>query len=542
MTGVSSTMLETARAGALNAGVRPETLRSMSIHASGIRVRSWLLLAMATLLGCSQSETVTTEVVPLARGEFHGISWGGTQKERFYVLAHGGSPKDPSGTMLLVSPDNKEPCELGTDAARYLRPLQPGTAGKYVVGSPSPARIMLVDDLDENRVGTLQFADIHCQRQGPMVPDAQYIWYLFEPDLTKLTLAVLRSDSTLLLIDPWSEEQHEVTHDVSGFDSFDSGMTLIESGKLTQRDRKGELRLRRGSAVVNFWQLSGGGDVAYQDANGLYVRRDGTDKKLADAGCNVRTLDAFMPGALAYSAPCEQDKPSRLKVTADDKTYTYAENVDDVHQDAGLLLYTTTREDKTQLWLVQSSSPEEPSLIAEQASFQLTNVASLRAGKLFLKARQQDGSFTVWQLDKSDSTHTLVELAKGLADITVTQNGLAVLTGSDELWITDPTLTQIVKKVPNARNSRYGFVFNGKSSAVVYLDGVDADTGQGSLELQFLNGQHISLDRDVREWTQVWWPERGIVYARGGDEPGIHFARVDIPCESASETAWACGF
>jgi len=57
-----------------------------------------------------------------------------------------------------------------------------------------------------------------------------------------------------------------------------------------------------------------------------------------------------------------------------------------------------------------------------------------------------------------------------------------------------------------------------------------------------LTGDHFVIADDVREFRDVWWPERGVLYAAGGDTPGIYFARVDIPCENTSETSFACGF
>jgi hypothetical protein len=91
--------------------------------------------------------------------------------------------------------------------------------------------------------------------------------------------------------------------------------------------------------------------------------------------------------------------------------------------------------------------------------------------------------------------------------------------------------------------TRFSFVFPGSSAAIVYLSQVDSTTGLGRLDLQFItSGEQFSLARDVREYREVWWPERGMLYARGGSRAGIRFARVDIPCEMTSDSPWACGF
>jgi hypothetical protein len=42
-----------------------------------------LLIASALLSACESAEdSVRTEIVPLAKGEYHGARWGGTQVER----------------------------------------------------------------------------------------------------------------------------------------------------------------------------------------------------------------------------------------------------------------------------------------------------------------------------------------------------------------------------------------------------------------------------------------------------------------------------
>jgi hypothetical protein len=91
-------------------------------------------------------------------------------------------------------------------------------------------------------------------------------------------------------------------------------------------------------------------------------------------------------------------------------------------------------------------------------------------------------------------------------------------------------------------SATYRFVFRGKASALAYLSHLDTDTRLGRLELQFLPGAHFVLDEHVREFSEVWWPERGLVYTRSGERAALNFARVEIPCETTSDTAWACGF
>jgi hypothetical protein len=62
----------------------------------------------------------------------------------------------------------------------------------------------------------------------------------------------------------------------------------------------------------------------------------------------------------------------------------------------------------------------------------------------------------------------------------------------------------------------------GKALGLVYLDDVDPDSLLGRLQLQLVSGN----------------PTRSAL----GDDPGIRFARIDIPCQTTSDAPWACGF
>jgi hypothetical protein len=68
------------------------------------------------------------------------------------------------------------------------------------------------------------------------------------------------------------------------------------------------------------------------------------------------------------------------------------------------------------------------------------------------------------------------------------------------------------------------------------------ERGLGHLQLYFLSGMHFDIASDVREFSPVWWPERGLLYAQSGEQPAMRFARVDVPCELSSATPWACDF
>ncbi|HET6332211.1 MAG TPA: hypothetical protein VFG30_03325, partial [Polyangiales bacterium] len=152
---------------------------------------AWLAVIVLGAVACTSDEQVKLETIELAEGEFYGLAWGGTQVERFHVVARPGprGETDPNG-LVLVSPQRDEPCDLGSVQRYYTQ--QPRSGSKYVLGSPSPARLALFDGIDEHGIGTLSFADIDCKRTDLTVPDleADTLLRLYPPDLEQLLLGV----------------------------------------------------------------------------------------------------------------------------------------------------------------------------------------------------------------------------------------------------------------------------------------------------------------------------------------------------------------
>jgi hypothetical protein len=131
-------------------------------------------------------------------------------------------------------------------------------------------------------------------------------------------------------------------------------------------------------------------------------------------------------------------------------------------------------------------------------------------------------------------------VAEGVVDWRSAQRGLALMQPQGEVTLFDRDGEHVLLRATGV--TRFGFVFNGTSASLAYLGDVDDETGLGRVNLHFLTGEHFTLAKNVREYREVWWPERGIIYTRGGDAPAITFARVEIPCEMASESPWTCGF
>jgi hypothetical protein len=232
-----------------------------------VRLAGTLTLAIVGACG-NESNQIRTESLLLAKGEFFDLSWGGTQLERFYTVARAGVPTgtdaDANAAANVVAGAPAQPCELGASVQRYL-PLAPRTSGKYVIGSPSPARIGVFDDIGDDGFGTLSFADITCQRRAFSVPDVDIgrdrLWFLYAPDLVNLKFAVLNRNQSVIYVDPWAEEQHEVATEVQGLIPFDTGAWLLEKGRLIRRNLEGQVVDRRASNVEWFSLLGAPEDL-----------------------------------------------------------------------------------------------------------------------------------------------------------------------------------------------------------------------------------------------------------------------------------------
>jgi hypothetical protein len=120
--------------------------------------------------------------------------------------------------------------------------------------------------------------------------------------------------------------------------------------------------------------------------------------------------------------------------------------------------------------------------------------------------------------------------------------GLATLEADGTLLLRDRDTTRPLWRTRGVTAANFRFVFGGEALALAYLADVDEETKLGRLELHMVSGEHFSITDEVREFREVWWPERGILFAQGGKDAAMRFARVDIPCEMLSSSPWACDF
>lgn len=501
-------------------------------------------VAMSASACEGEREDIEIERVKLASGEYFDSVWGGTQVERFHVVAHRGTR---DGEVVLISPGAEEPCSLGMLAG--YETMQPLNGGKYVIGSPSPARVALFDRIDENGRGRLGFADVHCERTELEVNNVNpsQVRTLFAPDLMQLYLAVPAADGSLVFLDPWEGTEAVFAREVSALIPFDDGVWLIEDGRAVRRDLDGRVLARHGDNVRELLPLTTTGDLAYVDDSGLVLHEDGEDIVVAEDACRVRPFSSFMPGALAYFAPCDERKLQIRK--KDGETLSYEPSIESLIAQPGRIFFTVNRDVEetsgevptTELWLLSVAAPDEPRKLSVQPRFHLDALWPVSSGRLLLAARQPDESISLWLLDPGADEHTrITPVDEGFASVRLYEDAIALVKTDGSLQLRDLGSLRELLSAQNVSNVR--FIFGENDTALAYIENVDEQTGVGDLELHFLSGEHFSIAKDVREFREVWWPESGLVYAASGDEPGVYFSRVDVPCEKTSDSPWACGF
>lgn len=503
-----------------------------------------LVVIVLAAAACTGDDVVKVETVDLADGEFYGLAWGGTQVERFHVVARPGprGETDPQG-LVLVSPQHEEPCDLGKVQRYYTQ--QPRSGSKYVLGSPSPARLALFDDIDEHGIGTLSFADIDCKRTDLTVPDLESgtLLRLYPPDLEQLLLGVRDKDRTVSLVDPWKDRKTDVAQNVDNVWLTDTAAWFLEGGVLVQRDFAGRERRRVGTAVSQFLQLGTDGDFAYIDGGKLYVERAGKRTQLASDVCqndgDLRSLDGFIPGAIAYYAPCDA---RRLVIQpAVGRPVGFEANVVTYSAQRGQLFIAYDNDDKskTTIYSAFAQKPDDVKVWVELSHVSFGAVSPVRGGKWLLQVGNDDGTTSLLRLTDTYPSAEPQVVAENV-DAVQQSSRTWLIFKAGLMTVRDQNAEGVLLQADQV--SRWNYVFPGSSPALAYLRAVDEDTGLGRLELQFISGDAFELARDVREYREVWWPERGIVYARGGSRAGIKFARIEIPCQMTSDSPWACGF
>lgn len=499
----------------------------------------WLaVLALAG--GCERDESIVFETVELAEGEFAGINWGGTQEERFYVVARKGTSGRRDDEAVIISPQHEKPCSLGVVARASAQ--QPQTGSKFVVGSPSPTRIAVFDNLDEGGFGRFGFVDVNCKRTDLEIEDVDDAdpMRLYMPDLSSVLYGLRHRNGEYLLVDPWSEEITNFTLNGALVGSTNDGVWLLEDGQAVKRDFTGRELRRRGTEITSMWILGGvdGDDIGYVESGRLMVERAGKTEMLSRDGCELNTLDGFIPGALGFRSPCNNGEVVVAPVNGKQLRY---ENARGYLGRRGQLIIVRVLPDSLSVYTAFSGTPD-----------QLVKWFELPAGTDVQDIWPVAGSWLV--RTERDKRVDLLRIADRVpagtptvvaSDLLAIGSGrgsgyLAWLKANGEVTFADRNAAGIMHRASGVRSFRV--LFERRAQGLTYITNFDEETGLGRLTLHLASGETFRIADDVREYREVWWPERGILYAQGGETPGIRFARIDLPCEMTSDSPWACGF
>ncbi len=500
---------------------------------------AWLTVVVVGVVACEREEEMQLEIVELAKGQYSGMNWGGTQVERFHVVARKGTRNRPEDEVVLVSPQHDEPCSLGPLALYSAQ--QPRSGAKFVLGSPSPVRVALFDDVDEHGIGRLSFADIECERTDLEVMDVgvRDPYRLYLPDLTSVLYGLFDPAWRLILVDPWDERVMATEAiDVQRVIPVNGGAWLIEAGQLVKRDLDGRELERKGKAIhPDDVRLGSEDDLAYIDEGRVIVERLGKTREVAKDACRLQSLDGFIPGALSFYAPCEENRLTVHRTGAE--PLRYKAPIEAYTAQRGQLITMRFEGDRT---VLETAFAHDP--LTLRPWVELPPVARLAniwpaVGSWLVQVEMADETVTLYRVEDRVPATSFEVVAEGLTRVTSDTRGLAWIK-EGELTVTDRNASGVYLRARNV--SSYRWVFERNATAIAYTERRTSETGLGHLRLHFLTGERYSLASDVREYQHVWWPERGILFVQDGDEPGMRFARVDLPCEMTSDSPWACGF
>jgi hypothetical protein len=499
-----------------------------------------LLPLVALAVPACQDEPQDTRVTTLrlADGDYEGLAWGGTQAERFHVLAR----ERTSNEVFLYSPDYPAPCSLGPLA--WYGPHTPANSGPYALRSPSPPRIPIFETLNAEDRGTLQFVGLDCERSSFEVPDASpgQLWRMKPPDPTLLTFALREADRSLVFFDPWSRTRQIVAQDVEQVVPISVGVRVIEAGRVVIRDFEGKSLARFGTDVAWVWSL-GATSVLYEDSRGIWLRQADDELEFAQDACAFEALTGA-PQSLIYFSPCAARRlvVRTLKEDQADERLI-REDVVDYRSFGDSILFTTQAGSMTRLFFARSTQGFEAELIGEQAELDLDVILYASGAGVLFTTHHDGDTRDVWYARLRGDGPAL-ELVQGeVVELHVDADSFVTLDAEGTLRARGLRDLRGRLRIEDVSAAGLDYVFGSRARGLAYLTHRDAKTQLGRLELRFLElDEHFVIADDVREYRQVWWPERGLLYATGGARPGLHFARVEIPCEETADEPWACKF
>ncbi|MDC3989326.1 hypothetical protein [Polyangium jinanense] len=520
--------------------VHGRTVRDFWCGASGEKRTRGVLAALgffsaALLPACSGCQVeIERSTATHADGLYRHLLVGGTEPDGAFVLAlHERAPGDEELVLVSLAEGEKRTCSLGK-AAWYttLQPQPPWYGDDEPSVDPRPARILTLEGDIGAKSGDLLIFDASCVERMRVPSVEGWLWPLYGAQGKHVGYAARTTSGKVVTIDPWAGSVHTIAENVSFSTYMLDKFWLIEGGSVVVRDRDGKTLQTAGSGVTELATYSGD-QVAYVDAKGLWVLKLGdpepTAIPTAAAPCKP---EYFYTGSiqLAYRDDCAAGVLAVRDLTTGD-TRVLSDKVTSTRfrYDPSMSWIFFEREEpgkKRELWAVPGAG--EPVLVGTNPR---PNWYPGRSAAGFLFDLDHDGAagtLGTWTLEGGFSP--LLENSAGswggytdhFAAFADVQEDVGTLVVYDR-----NTLAEALR-IPRVHSSTPTFAR--QVAALGYVHDWDDALGEGTLGVWIpYNGQQIDVDTGVTEFTEIFWPEPGILYAvRAPERAGLWTAYPDL--------------
>ncbi|MDI3288990.1 hypothetical protein [Polyangium sp. 15x6] len=488
--------------------------------------------AAALLPACSGCQEIEIErsTETQADGFYRGLLVAGTEPDGAFVLAqHERAPGDEELLLISLAEDEKRTCSLGKAFYYHTDQQRSPRFGPSV--EPRPARILTLEGELGAESGDLRIFDASCVERM-RVPSVEAWPSLIYGSGRVETYAARTTLGEVVMIDPWAGSVHTISENATFWRYADDRFWLIEDGRLVVRDHEGNSLHTMGEGVTEIAHRFED-EVAYVDAKGLWVMKLGDPEPTAipTAAAPCKPQYAYTNSRkLVYRDDCAASVLAvRDLTTGDTRVLSDAVTSTRFVYDPSMAWIFFEREEpgkKREYWAVPGDG--EPVLVGANPK---PNWFQMQSKSGFLVELDHDGASCTlghWTLEGGFSP--LLENSSGY--VQGNSAYLATLVDAQEdvgtLVVFNMETMAEDLRVPRVRRATADF--SGQVPALGYVHDWDDALGAGTLGVWIpYNGQQIDVDTGVNEFSEIYWPEPGIVYAvRAAERAGLWTAYPDL--------------
>lgn len=520
--------------------VHRRTARMVWGAASGGERRRGVLAAFcafaASLLPACSGCQVEIERSTTTHGDglYRGLLVGGTEPDGPFVLAQRErAPGDEELVLVSLAEGEKRTCSLGKAFGYHTARPRGGYGDDGRSVDPRPARILALEGELGAKSGDLRIFDASCVELLRVPSVEAWPRTLYGDQLQHEGYAARTTSGKVVTIDPWSGSVHTISENASFWTYAYDKFWLFEGGSLVVRDRDGKPLQTAGSGVTELAFALLGEEVAYVDAEGLWVLKLGDPEPTAiPTAATPCKPEYFYTGSmqLAYRDDCAAGVLAVLdRTTGDTRVLSAGVTSARILGGSSMPWIFFEREEpgkERELWAVPGAG--EPVLVGTNPR---PNWYPGRSKAGFLIELDHDGAagtLGTWTLEGGFSP---------LLENTAWSGGsygdyLAAITDAQEdvgtLVVYDKTTMNEALRVP--RVHRASPTFASQVLALGYIHDWDDALGAGTFGVWIpAVGQQIDVDTGVTEYVELFWPEPGILYAvRAPERAGLWTAYPDL--------------